>query len=293
VEDGSLQLSLFDERDLVEVRHPDYPGERLMACKNPLLLDRRRRKRQELLDATEKGLEKIKAATDRQRRPLRGKEKIVARATKVLDRYKVGKHFVVAYREDGLSFRRNEEKIQAEAMLDGIYVVRTSVPAETMGAEETVGAYKGLSVVERAFRSMKTVDLKVRPIYHHLEDRVRAHVFLCMLAYYVEWHMRQALAPVLFDDDNPKGAQTLRTSIVAPAKRSVNAQRKAATKRTDSDAPVHSFRTLLGDLATIAKHRIRPRTKGVPSFDKITLPTPVQKEILGLLGIRLKPVRSQ
>lgn len=293
VDAGSLQLSLFDERDLVEIRHPDYPGERLIACKNPLLCDRRRRERQELLDATERELEKIKAATERQRRPLRGKDRIVARATKVLDRYKVGKHFIVTYREDGLSFRRNEAKIQAEAMLDGIYVVRTSVPAETMGAEDTVGAYKGLSVVERAFRSMKTVDLKVRPIYHHLEDRVRAHVFLCMLAYYVEWHMRQLLATVLFDDADPEGARALRTSIVAPAKRSGEAKRKAATKRTRAGVPVHSFRTLLSDLATIAKHRIRPRIKGAPSFEKITLPTPVQKEILGLLGIRIKPARSQ
>lgn len=227
VEGGALQLSLFDERDLAEILHPDYPGERLIACRNPLMADRRAHKRQELLVATERELDKIVQATKRTKRPLRGKDAIGLRVGKVIGKYKMGKHFDLEISDEGFSYRRNEDKITQEAALDGIYVIRTSVPAEVMDAKTSVETYKKLSDVERAFRSYKTVDLKVRPIYHHLPDRVRAHVFLCMLAYYVEWHMRQKLAPMLFDDDDVETAEELRKSVVAPAERSPRALEKA------------------------------------------------------------------
>ena len=234
VSDQALQLSLFDERDLAEITHPDYPGERLIACRNPLLADERRRKRQELLAATEKKLDKIVAATQRTKQPLRGEQKITL---------KVGKHFQLRIEEDRFSYQRDQARIDREAALDGIYVIRTSVGAEELSSEDTVRRYKSLAVVERAFRSLKSVDLKVRPIHHHLAGRVRAHVFLCMLAYYVEWHMRRALAPVLFDDDDREAAEARRDSVVAPAQRSAKAQRKAIRKRTDDGLPVHSFQT--------------------------------------------------
>ena len=285
VKDGALQLSLFDEKDLAEISSPDFPGERLVACKNPLLAEERRRKRGELLDATERALSKIATAVNRERRPLRGRTAIALRVGKVLGRFKMAKHFSVRIEKASLRYERRQDRIDAEAALDGIYVVRTSVPKAQLPAEATVRWYKQLAVVERAFRSIKSVDLKVRPIGHHKADRVRAHVLLCMLAYYVEWHMRKALAPMLFDDDDRAGAEARRASVVAPAQRSERAEQKDRTKRTDGGTPVHSFQTLLRDLATIARNQVKPRIKDAPSFDKITTPTPIQTKAFELLGV--------
>jgi transposase len=284
-EQGVIQPSLFDERDLAEIASPDYPGERLIVCRNPFLADERARKREELLQATEKKLNEIVAATQRKKRPLRGKDKIGIRVGKVINHYKVGKHFLIEIGDDSFAFRRDERKIVAEAALDGLYVIRTSVSAEELNAESVVRSYKGLSKVERAFRSLKTVDLKVRPIYHWLADRVRAHVFLCTLAYYVEWHMREKLLPILFDDHNREGAEALRESIVAPAKRSLEAQAKDLTKRTEDGLHVQSFRTLLTHLGTLAKNLVR--TAGTPEFYVLTRPTALQRRAFELLGVTL------
>lgn len=291
VDQGAIQLSLFDEQDLAEVTSEEFPGERLVACRNPLLADERRRKRNELLASTEKELEKIAKATRRERAPLRDPGQIGVRLGKVLGRFKVGKHFETTISDEGFSYQRNEEKIAAEAALDGIYIVRTSLPAEEMGAEDVVRTYKDLAKVERAFRSMKTVDLHVRPIYHHLEDRVRAHVFLCMLAYYVEWHMRRVLAPILFDDDDRDAGEALRSSVVAPSVRSPAACQKAASKRTEDGLPVHSFQTLLADLGTLARVRYRVKTPGskkTSEFERLTEATPVQRRAFELLGLKLR-----
>ena len=287
VAEGSLQPSLFDERDLAEITSPLYPNQRLVVCRNPLLAAQRRRKRQELLAATEKQLAKIAAAVARPQRPLGGADKIGLRVGKVVDRFKVAKHFRITIGETSFTYARDERKIASEAALDGFYVVRSSLPPDTLEPAQLVGAYKGLAKVERAFRRLKTVDLHVRPIHHHLPDRVRAHVLLCMLAYYVEWHMRQAWAPMLFDDDDPAAGQALRESPVAPAQRSPRAERKAARKRTQENQPVHSFQTLLADLATIAKNRIQANLPGAEPFEKITRPTPLQQRVLSLVGARL------
>jgi transposase len=283
---GALQMSLFDDRDLAELEHPAFPGERLIACRNPLLAEERRRKRQELLAATEKHLDKIAAATRRKRNPLRGKKEIGLAVGKVLGRYKMGKHFRLVIEEDSFRAERKQAQIEREAALDGLYVIRTSVPAAALSATQVVGRYKGLSAVERAFRSLKSVDLKVRPIFHHQPDRVRAHVFLCMLAYYVEWHMRQALAPLLFDDEEHERASALRSSIVAPAQRSPEALRKAATLHTPDGLPVHSFRTLLQDLATLTLNRLH---LGDQTMEKIASPTPVQERAFQLLNVSPLP----
>lgn len=288
IKNKEIQPTLFDEYDLAEIRSPDYPGERLMICRNPLLDTERKRKREELLRATEDKLQKVVKATQRKRNPLRGKDEIGIRVGKILNSYKVGKHFELNISDNLFLYERREQKIREEAALDGIYVIRTSVSADVLNAEETVKAYKGLSVVERAFRSLKSVDLKVRPIHHRLADRVRSHVFLCMLAYYVEWHMRQRLAPILFDDEDKEIAESLRKNVVAPARRSPKAKRKAASKRTEQDdLPVHSFQTLLADLATIVKNRIQPLIPGSPSFDKLTTPSHLQQKALDLLGVKL------
>ena len=285
--DGQLQMSFFDKTDMVEIAHPDFPGERLVACFNPLLAEERARKRPALLAATEKQLEKIAVATKRARRPLRGKQNIGVRAGKILNRYKMGKHFELRIEEDSFHYKRKAANIEREQSLDGIYVIRTSVKAEALSGEQVVASYKSLSGVERAFRSLKTVDLHVRPIHHRLPDRVRAHILLCMLAYYVEWHMRQLLAPLLFDDHDKPQARAARASIVAPAQRSAVALRKAATKKTDDGFQVHSFQTLLGDLATIAKNRIQPTDKKIPAFDMLTTPTALQQRAFDLLGVTL------
>ena len=250
---GTLQLSLFDEQDLAEISAPElFPGERLVVCRNPLL----------------------------------GKDKIAVRADRALRRYKVGKHFDTTVTGESFSYARNEARIAEEAALDGICVIRTNVPADELPAEEAVRSYKGLSRVERAFRSYKTVDLKVRPVHHRLEGRVRAHVFLCMLAYYVEWHMRRALAPLLFDDDDPAAAEAARSSPVAPARPSPSARAKAGGKRTPEGLPVHSFQTLLADLATLTRNRVQPAAEGAEAADVLTSPTPLQAEAFRLLGVR-------
>ncbi len=289
---GVIQLSLFDERDLAEITSPDYQGERLIACRNPLLAVERGRKREDLLGATEKELNKIAAATRRRRGRLAGKEQIGLRVGKVLDRYKVGKHFKLRITDEGLEYERDERKIAAEAYLDGIYVIRTSVPVARLSAEDTVRTYKGLSAVEWAFRSLKTMDLKVRPFFHRLAERIRGHVLLCMLAYYVEWHMRRSLAPLLFDDQEPEVAASLRASAVSPAMRSPSAQRKAQQKRNDEGLAVHSFQSLLKYLATINQNylRLKPASGDAgesPELVTFTEPTPLQHRALDLLGVSL------
>jgi transposase len=288
LENKDFTPSLFDDRDMAEITSPDYPGERLMVCRNPLLAEERCRTRAELLEATEKKLlEPIAKATRRKNRPLRGKKDIALRVGKVIDRYKMAKHFKLTITHANFKYERKEEKIKAEAALDGFYVVRTSVSAQTLTPEDTVSTYKRLSVVERAFRCMKTVDLKVRPIFHRLAKRVRAHIFLCTLAYYVEWEMRRLLAPILFDDEDHELAEQQRSSVVAPAQRSETAKRKASSKHTADGVPVHSFRTLLKDLATITKNQIQPNLSGAPTFEKVTQPTRTQKKTLDLLGGKL------
>lgn len=287
VTSGALQLSLFDRSDLAAITHPDYPGERLIACKNPLLAEERARKRVELLAATEKQLDKIVTATKRPRRPIRGKDKIALRVGKVIAQYKMAKHFTLTFTDSSFEYARNQQSIESEKNLDGIYVIRTSVQSTNLNNENTVGAYKSLSTVERAFRCLKTVDLKIRPIYHHLADRVRAHVFLCMLAYYVEWQMRQKLAPLLFDDDDQQAAQASRISVVAPARRSPRALNKALHKLTADGWPVHSFRSLLADLATIVKNTFKSTIPDAPTFNKATIPTPLQQRALDLLQLQM------
>jgi hypothetical protein len=282
---GALQLSLFDQQDLAEITHPGYPGERLIICKNPLLAEARARKRRELLEATEGDLAKIAAATQRATRPLRGQARIALRVGKILGRRKVGKHFTLEITDTRLQYARDEDAIAREAALDGLYVIRTSVAVARLPADEAVRAYKRLATIERAFRSLKTVDLKVRPIHHRKADRVRAHVFLCMLAYYVEWHMRAALQPILFDDDDRAAGEARRRSVVAPARRSPRAEAKAATKQTADGLPVHSFRTLLADLATLTKNRVQPKAAGSPAFEMLATPTPVQQRAFDLLGV--------
>ncbi|MCH7747734.1 MAG: IS1634 family transposase [Acidobacteria bacterium] len=290
-EAGIVQPSLFDDRDLAEIHAPEYPGERLIACRNPLLAAERTRKREVLLQATEKELDTIVAATRRRQRALTGQDRIALRVGKLINRHKMAKHFHLAITDTSFAYQRHAEQIAAEAALDGIYIIRTSVSEHHFDAEAAVQAYKDLAVVEHAFRSLKTVDLKVRPIHHRLEDRVRAHVFLCMLAYYVEWHMRRSLSPMLFDDEDRDLARTLRRSVVAPAVRSPGAARKARTKRTAANEPVHSFQTLLHDLATLATNRMRPQmvagsTQPV-EFDLLTTPTNLQRRAFELLEVRL------
>ncbi|MGH8546289.1 MAG: IS1634 family transposase [Gammaproteobacteria bacterium] len=218
VEAKAIQLSIFDERDLAEITGSAYPAERLIVCKHPLLAEERTRQREALLQATERELAKIAAATQRSQRALKGQARIGLRVGKVIGRFKMAKHFKLTLTEDRFAYERDTQGIHEEAALGGLYVIRTSVPKETLETQQTVRAYKDLAHVERAFRSYKSVDLKVRPIYHPLADRIRAHVLLCMLAYYVEWHMRRALAPLLFDDDDKPSAERQRCSIVAPAK---------------------------------------------------------------------------
>jgi hypothetical protein len=284
---GTLQLTLFDQQDLAEITHPDYPDERLIVCKNPLLAEERARKRRELLEATERELAQIAAATQRAKRPLRGQARIALRVGTVLGRRKVGKHFTLEITDTSFRATRAEAAIAQEAALDGVYILRTNLAAARLPTEEVVRSYKRLATIERAFRSLKTVDLKVRPIHHRAADRVRAHVFLCMLAYYVEWHMRRALASMLFDDDDPAASAAERRSVVAPAQRSPRAKAKALTKRTADGEPVHSFQSLLRHLRTIVKDRVRLKSDAAIEFDKITTPTPPQQRALDLLGVSL------
>jgi hypothetical protein len=283
-EGGPLQLSLFDERDLAEIESPQFPGERLVVCKNPALAEERKRKRDELLDATEQDLKDIVARIVRKRQPLRGADKIGLAVGALLGRRKVAKHFQITITDDALSFTRNHAAIATEAALDGFYVLRTNVPADALNTADTVRAYKSLAGVERAFRSLKTVDLDIRPIFHWVSPRVRAHVFLCMLAYHLEWHMRQALAPILFDDHDRAAGEALRPSPVAKARPSPAAKRKAKTKRTDDGMPVHSFRTLLADLATLTRNTVR--WANAPTMALLASPTPIQHRAFDLLGVK-------
>jgi len=283
VQTGALQLSLFDNQNLLEITHPDYPGERLVCCHNPALAEERARKRRELLAATEKELDKIVAATARQRRPLRGKDQIALRVGTVRNHYKMAKHFDLQITDDSLTVTRKDDQIAAEAALDGIYVLRTSLPEPALGRDDVVGRYKDLADVERFFRTLNT-ELDVRPIRHRLADRVRAHMFLRMLSYYISWHMKQALAPILFQDNDKPAAAAKRAGPVAAAQRSDEALTKAARKRTEDDYPVHSFTSLLADLATICANHVQP-TSDLPAFTILTTPTPLQRRALELLGV--------
>jgi Transposase DDE domain len=284
VRGGDLQLTLFDVQDLAEISSPDFPGERLVACKNPFLEAERARKRESLLAATEADLEKIAAACARTRRPLRGQDTIAVRADRVLTRRKVAKHFTIAITDDSFSYARNQDSIAAEAALDGIYVLRTSVGPGDLDPGQIVSSYKALAQVERAFRAFNT-DLDIRPIRHRTEDRVRAHVFLRMLSYYLAWHLQARLAPLLFTDDDKPAARAARPSPVAPATRSPKARAKAATKQTPGDLPVHSFATLLADLGTICLNTIAPADPALPGFRLVTTPTAMQRQALELLGV--------
>ena len=281
-----VQRSLFDERDLAEITSDDFPGERLIVCRNPQLAEERARKREALLQATEKQLEPIRKATLRKRSPLRGQDEIGLRVGKIIGKHKMQKHFQLTITEKSFSFQRNNQKIKDEALLDGLYVVRTSVKSDTMPAVRVVETYKSLSRVERAFRCLKTVDLQLRPIYHHKDERIRAHVFLCMLAYYVEWHMRERLREVLFDDCDTASASASRTSVVGPSVRSEVAKRKDATRRTPSGHPVQSFQDLLRDLATLTRNRIRIADYDA-IYDKLTAPTAYQQHVFNLLQVAL------
>jgi transposase len=283
VQAGAIQLSLFDEQNLLEVTSPDYPGERLVCCHNPALAEERARKRRELLAATETELATIAAATQRARRPLRGKDTIALRVGKVINHYKMAKHFTIDITEDSFTFSPNQEAIAAEAALDGLYVLRTSLPEDALSTDDVVLRYKGLEDVERFFRTLNS-ELDVRPIRHRLADRVRAHVFLRMLSYYLSWHMKQALAPILFHDNDKPAAAAKRTDPVAAAQRSNQALTKAARKRTTDGTPVHSFTSLLADLGTICANHIRP-ADDMPAFTMITTPTPLQQQAFELLGV--------
>jgi hypothetical protein len=284
-EQGSIQLSLFDQRDLAEVTSPDFPDERLVVCRNPLLAAQRARKRAELLAATEADLGKVARAVSRARNPLRGADNIGLAAGAVLGKHKMAKHFTLEIGDAAFSFARNEEAIAAEAKLDGFYVLRTNLQQAEFPAEDVVRAYKGLAHAERAFRSIKSVDLEVRPIHHRLPDRVRAHVLLCMLAYYLEWHMRQALAPILFDDHRREEAAAARSSPVAPAQRSVAARRKAASKRTEDGLPALSFQSMLAELATFTRNAMALERAPEDLFFLYPQPTIVQSRAFELLGV--------
>lgn len=284
-EKGPFQPSLFDERNLLEVTSEAFPGERLIVCRNPLLAEERSRKREALLQATEAELMKITDATTRARNRLKGTEEIALRVGRVIDHFRMGKHFELNITDSSFTWGRKAEQIQQEAALDGLYVVRTSLPATELPAEAAVTAYKGLAVVERAFRSLKTVDLQVRPVFHWNAARVRAHVFLCMLAYYIEWHMREKLKPMLFDDEYVELARTARPSPVAKARRSDQAKAKDATKLGEDGLPVHSFRTLLDDLATLAYNVCHTPLNPQAKIVMITRPTPVQEKAFRLLNV--------
>jgi len=287
VEEHTIQLSLFDEHDLAEVTSANYPGERLIVCRNPLLADERARKRRELLAAAEKKLDAVVQAVSRAKQPLRGKDQIGLRVGRDLKNTKMKKHFELTIEDDSFSYQRLDEQIAKEAALDGLYVVRTSLSQKTLSAEQTVSAYKDLSQVEWAFRSLKSVDLQVRPIYHWKDDRIRAHVFLCMLAYYVEWHLRGALSELLFDDHEREAAEATRESIVSPAPRSAEAKRKEQERRTADGFPVQSFQCLLKDLATLCKNRVCWSSSSETEFERVTLPTALQRRVFELLGLGL------
>jgi Transposase DDE domain len=278
-ENGPLQLSLFDERDLAEFTHPDYPGERLIACRNPLLATERTRKRAELLGATEAALAPIVASVRDGR--IKGADKIGLKVGKVLNKWKMAKHFEVLITDSTLSVTRRQGAIEAEAALDGIYVLRTTLKDDEMDAPGVVGAYKDLANVERDFRHIKVDDLSLRPIHHRLEERVRSHVFICMLAAYLVWHLRETLAPLTFTDESPP----TRVNPVAPALRSSSASKKAASKHNDADEEVRGFRELLDHLATLTRNTMAVTTETKSSFELVSTPTPTQRRVFELLGV--------
>jgi transposase len=284
-EHGPFQPSLFDERNLLELTSEHFPGERLVVCRNPLLAEERARKRAELLAATEAELAKVAAATARARNPLRGQQAIALRVGRVIERFHMGKHIELSITDSSFTWQRKDLAIAQEAALDGLYVIRTSVSAQQLDAAAAVAAYKSLSHVERAFRSIKTVDLHVRPIFHYSAQRVRAHVFLCMLAYYVEWHMRERLKPMLFDDEYLQEASDSRVSPVLKAVRSAHAKAKDASKTADDGMPLHSFRTLLQDLATLAYNVTHTSLNPQAKIVLTTRPTPLQHKAFALLGL--------
>ena len=285
LETGALQLSLFDQRDLASITAPEFPGERLIVCRNPDLAVERGRQREELLAATERDLTGIQVAVARKRQPLRGATRIALAVGSVINKHKMGKHFTVEITDTTFSFARKAAEIATEAATDGVYVVRTSLPEGTLDDTATVRSYKSLALVERAFRCIKTVDLQIRPVHHWLADRVRAHVFLCMLAYYLEWHMRKCLAPMLFDDADTDAAEALRESVVARAQRSPAAIAKQTTRLTEDGLPVHGFRSLLADLATVVRNTITTAITPDHHLTVVTRPTPLQKKAFQLLGV--------
>jgi transposase len=285
VKGGALQLSWFDERDMASITSPEFPGERLIVCRNPDLAAKRTHKRRELLDATERDLARIQTAVARQRNPLRGATNIALAVGAVIEKHKMRKHFDLTITDTSFSFSRKTDAIEAEAATDGIYIVRTSLAPETLDDAATVRSYKSLSQVERAFRCIKTIDLQVRPVRHWLEGRVRAHVFLCMLAYYVEWHMRAKLAPLLFDDTDKEAAEAARESPVAKAQRSPAAIRKQTTGLTQDGLTVHSFQTLLADLATLVSNTIITAVAPNLPLTVLTRPTAIQRRAFELLGV--------
>jgi len=284
-EHGPFQPSLFDERNLLEVTSEHFPGERLLVCRNPLLAEERARKRAELLAATEVELAKIAAATQRARQPLRGQQAIALRVGRVIERFHMAKHIELSIGDATFSWRRRDAAIAQETALDGLYVIRTSVSAQQLGAAEAVAAYKSLAQVERAFRSLKTVDLQVRPVFHYSAPRVRAHVFLCLLAYYVEWHMRQRLKPLLFDDEYLEQASASRASPVLKAVRSEHAKAKDMNRTAADGTPLHSFRTLLADLGTLAYNIAHTALNPAAKIIITTRPTPLQQKAFALLGL--------
>ncbi|HET7448001.1 MAG TPA: IS1634 family transposase [Methyloceanibacter sp.] len=283
---GAFQLSLFDERDLASITADDYPGERLIVCRNGDLAIARRHKREQLLTATERDLAVIQNAVRRANKPLRGEAEIALKVGATIGKYKMAKHFTLTITDIDFVFARKQDEIEAEARLDGIYVIRTSVPAKTLDDPQSVRAYKSLAQVERAIRSIKTVDLHIRPVFHWAAPRVRAHVCLCMLAYHVEWHMRQRLAPMLYDDAEKDLAEMLRSSVVAKAQRSPSAIAKETYGTTPDGLPVHSFQSLLADLATLAKNTVTTALNPKHEFILYTRPTPIQQKALDLLGVK-------
>jgi hypothetical protein len=292
IDAGPLQLDLFDDQtDLAEITSSDYPGERLVVCRNAVLAKERARKRSELLAATERALSRIAMATRRKRRPLRGKAEIGLEVGKVIDKHKMAKHFEITITEDSFTYRRRQQAIAAEARLDGLYVIRSNLPKQAMSAEDLVASYKSLAQVERAFRSLKSVDLQIRPVYHWLAPRVRAHLFLCMLAYHVEWHMRERLKPILYADHDKTAAEAERSSIVAPLEPSPAAKRKGSRHRTDKGTPLTSLRDLLRHLATLTLNSVITPLNPNYSFTVIATPTDLQKSAFELLGV--KPICVQ
>jgi transposase len=287
VTSGALQLSLFDQRDMASITAPEFPSERLVVCRNPELAAERTRTRQDLLVATERELTRVQARVRRKRDPLRGTKQIALEVGKVVNKYKMAKHLQLDITDTSFGFTRDEVSIAAEAAIDGIYVIRTSLPADTLDDTATVRGYKSLSLVEQAFRFMKTVDLHVRPVFHWSADRVRAHVLLCMLAYYVEWHMREKLAPMLFEDADKEAAEAARSSIVAKAQRSPEAINKQTTGLTADGLPVHSFRTLLTDLASLTRNAVVTAVTPDYPLTVLTRPTPLQRKAFELLELAM------